>query len=353
MSRPRLQISSILCLTHEYFRLDGQNPRCPFLEQLKKSHAMYFDVWNHWLLMALLTPALWAMSCIMDVCFVGKRIFRYPSDGPIISGLFCILPLFVVFTEVGGWETVTLGTAWPALLAGVCYFLHLYFAFKVLFTINDASCSETFNTLTVFFVPIMAFVLLGERLDPIYYVAIILALTGILVLIRYHLSGVHWRAVALLTIAVMCISLTMVLQAWVFERMAYWNGMILFAFGTFIMALMIAVIQRKRRRRIVGLCRRFGKFFILAELLQLTAVLASQRATAIGPSVSFVAVVECSLPLFVMLFSAGFVACSRRWKTLTPHLHETLLLQMTSATVKCISLTFIVGAIIMVQMQML
>lgn len=312
---------------------------------------MEFDLWNNWMAMAMMTPALWAVSCIIDVCFVGERIFRYPSDGPIISGLFCVLPVFVLLTEIGGWEAVTFWIAWPAFLAGVCYFLHLYFVFRALFTINDASCSETFNTLTVFFVPLMAFILLGERLAPIYYLAIILALTGIMVLIRYHMSGVHRRAVGFLTIAVMCISMTMVLQAWVFEHTAYWNGIVLFGLGTFLTALIVGGVQRARRRRILGLCWRFGAIFFVAELLQLDAVLASQRATDIGPSVSFVAVVECSLPLFVMMFSGGLLVISQRWKVLNTDIYDTLLLQMTSMPVKLTSVALILSAILMVQIK--
>ncbi|WP_454063296.1 hypothetical protein [Candidatus Nitrospira salsa] len=310
---------------------------------------MNFILWNNWLLMAWLTPAFWAVSCLIDVRCIGERVFRYPSDGPIISGLFCVLPLALLFAELGDWEAVTFSLTWPALLAGVCYFLHLYFIFRALFTINDASCSEIFNTLTVFFVPIMAFAMLGERLAPIYYVAIVLALLGILVLIRFHLSGFHRLAIAWLTLAVISISLTMVLQAWVFEHMGYWHGIVLFAMGTFVTALFICSLQRTRLQRIVGLCRRFWKIFLLAELLQLAAVLASQRATDIGPSVSFVAVVECSLPLFVMVFSSGLLLISERWKAMSQEFHDTLLLQTTSIPVKLTSVAFILCAIFMVQ----
>ncbi|WP_447969061.1 hypothetical protein [Nitrospira sp. M1] len=310
---------------------------------------MNFILWNNWLLMAWLTPAFWAASCLIDVCCISERVFRYPSDGPIISGLFCVLPLALLFVELGSWEAVTVSLAWPALLAGVCYFLHLYFIFRALFTINDASCSEIFNTLTVFVVPVMAFAMLGERLAPIYYVAIVLALLGILVLIRYHLSGLHRLAIAWLTLAVISISLTMVLQAWVFEHIAYWNGIVLFAIGTFVTALFICSLQRGRLQRIVGLYRRFWRIFLLAELLQLAAVLASQRATDIGPSVSFVAVVECSLPLFVMVFSSGLLLISERWKAMSQEFHDTLLLQTTSIPVKLTSVAFILCAIVMVQ----
>ena len=318
---------------------------------LSKSLKMDVGLWNNWLLMALLTPALWAVSCVIDTCFVGERIFRDPSDGPVISGLFCVLPLFTAFSKIDGWEVVTASATWPALLAGVCYFLHLYFVFRALFSINDASCSETFNTLTVFFVPILAFLLLGERLRPIYYVAILLALTGILLLIRYHLSGVPRRAIAFLMIAVLSISLSMVLQAWVFDHMPYWNGVLLFSVGTFLTALLVFSVQRTRRVRLVRMCRRYGPIFLIAELLQLAAVLASQRATDIGPSVSFVAVIESSLPLFIMLFSAVSLAIFHRWRTGFPQLYETLVFQTMSASVKLVSLTFIIGAIVLVQMK--
>ncbi|GJL52666.1 MAG: hypothetical protein NPIRA01_38930 [Nitrospirales bacterium] len=87
----------------------------------------------------------------------------------------------------------------------------------------------------------------------------------------------------------------------------------------------------------------------MAELLQLAAVLASQRATDIGPSVSFVAVVECSLPLFVMVFSSGLLLISERWKAMSQEFHDTLLLQTTSIPVKLTSVAFILCAIVMVQ----
>ncbi|MGB0909218.1 MAG: hypothetical protein ACPGYT_02555 [Nitrospirales bacterium] len=310
---------------------------------------MNFLVWDNWMFMALITPALSAVSCIIDVCFVGGRIFRFPSDAPVISGIFCLVPLFVLGTEVGGWEAVTLPMIVPALVAGVCYFLHVYFVFRALFTINDASCSETFNTLSVLLVPVLVFAVLGERLSSIYYVAISIALGGILVLIRYHLSGVRRRAVVQLSLAVMCISCTMVLQAWVFAHMPYWNGVLLFTLGSCLSTLAVLSVCRERRSQIFALCSRFGLVFLLAELLELSAILSWQRATAIGPSVSFVAVVECSLPLFVMAFSLVFLAISRHWAVVTPVVREALSLQASATPVKLASLALILIAIMILQ----
>ncbi len=345
------QKHSYLSLNHAYlFRDRRDEPRLgnPF----QASDIMDFLIWNNWLIMALLTPVLWAVSCLIDVYFVGKGIFRYPSDGPIVSGLFCFFPLLLFVTEINGWERVTFSMMWPALLAGTCYFLHLYFVFKALFTINDVSCSETFNTLTVFFVPVLAFLVLGEQLAPIYYLAIILAVTGVLVLIRYHLSGVHRHAVGLLTMAVLCVSLTMVLQAWVFEHLDFWNGILLFALGMFLTTLLVIASQHGQSRRLIGLCRRFGSIFLLAECLQLVALMTSQRATQIGPSVSFVAIVECSLPLFVMIFSAVLSQISRHWNVMSSDMSDVLLLQMTSTPVKITSLALILCAILMVHTHM-
>ncbi len=310
---------------------------------------MEFDLWNNWIVLAMLTPALWAVSSIIDICFVRERIFRFPSDGPIISGLFGLLPLSILVTQIGEWETIPFWASAPAVLAEVCYFLHMYFVFKALFLINDGSCSEIFNMLSVLFVPFLAFIVLGEQLASMHYLAISLALGGIVALIRGYLFGGNRWVVILLMMAVLCISMAMVLQAWVFTQIPYWNGVALFSFGSLLTALMLLCWNLDRCRRITTLCVRFGRIFLAVELVELTAVMFWQRATAMSPSVSFVAVLECSLPVFVMAFSFGLLAISHRWKAVTPVIQETLRLQVAATPVKLLSLTLIVAAIVMLR----
>ena len=310
---------------------------------------MEFDLWNNWMALAMMTPALWAVSSIIDICFVGERIFRFPSDGPIISGLFGLLPLTVLGAQIGEWETIPFWVSVPAVLAGVCYFLHMYFVFKALFLINDGSCSEIFNMLSVLFVPFLAFLVLGEQLASMHYLAISLAFGGIVALIRGYLFGGNRWVVFLLMMAVLCISMAMVLQAWVFTQMPYWNGVSLFASGSLLTALMLLCWNPDRIRRITTLCVRYGRVFLAVELVELAAVLFWQRATAMSPSVSFVAVLECSLPVFVMGFSFGLLAISHRWKTVTPVIQEALRLQVAATPVKLLSLTLILAAIVMLQ----
>lgn len=310
---------------------------------------MGLELWNNWLIIAFVAPAMWAISCIIDVCLVSERVYEHPSDGPIISGFFSVLPCLLIFVEPDGWDMVTATTATPALLAGACYFLHLHLYFKALFTINDASGIETFNNTSVLLVPVLAFVLLGEQLAPKYYLAIGLAFIGILILSRSGLSGIKRRATVYLVHAVVCLSIVMVLEEWVFRQIGYWNGVALFAVGNLLPAILVSGIRRERRSQIIGLCRRFASLFLATELIALVAVLASQRATDLSPSVSFVAVIECSVPAFIMLLSVGILFLSRYWKSIPSDTHHALRLQTSAFPTKLLSLALISLAILLIQ----
>ncbi len=51
--------------------------------------------------MALAAAAAWALSSVLDVCIVGDGVYREPADGPVIAGLFCLLPLAVATPTAG------------------------------------------------------------------------------------------------------------------------------------------------------------------------------------------------------------------------------------------------------------
>jgi len=87
-------------------------------------------------------------------------------------------------------------------------------------------------------------------------------------------------------------------------------------------------------------------------LLELAAVLGSQRATDLGPSVSLVALVECSLPIFVLAFSGLFALAADRWMPVrSVALRSALYLQTVAAPSKIASMFLIVFAIFLVQGQ--
>ena len=306
-------------------------------------------MWDSWIAMSLIAAGGWALSSVIDVCFVGDGIYSEPSDGPVIAGLFCALPVFTT-AGAGGLGNADWGVAFVAMLSGVGYLLHIYFYFKALFVLNDASNAEIFNTLSILFVPVFAFVLLDERMAVVDYLAIALAIGGILVLVSFQVSRLSGLVIGYLTVSVFFVSLTMVLQAWVLRHIGYASAVWLFSLAAFMTIVVALALQPRRRRRIGRLCRRFGAVFVVVQLLELGAVFGSQRATDVGPSVSLVALLECSLPLFVMAFSWLFMVLSRCLdQSSSVAVHSALALQTSAAPSKLASMLLILVAMFLVQ----
>lgn len=310
---------------------------------------MTLAVLDNWVFMALFATGAWALSCVIDVCFVSNGVYGKASDGPAIAGLFCIVPM-VVSTGSLEWNSVHWAVAIVGVLSGVAFLLHIYLYFKALFLLNDAVNAEIFNTLGVLFVPVLAFGLLGERLAWPNYVAIAIAALGILVLIRCQLSRLSNNVIGYLVASVVVVSLMMVMQAWVLRHTNYATAVWLFSSSAFVAVVLIFGIRRKSRLRIGNMCRQFGALFVLVNLLELAAVLGSQRATDLGPSVSLVALIECSLPIFVLIFSGLFALFADRWMPVRfIALRSALSLQIIAAPSKLASMFLIVFAIGLMQ----
>ena len=310
---------------------------------------MHLGLLDHWVVMSLLAAAAWALSCVIDVCFVDKGIYRRASDGPAVAGLFCIVPALMASSSLD-WT----GVSWPIFgvgaLSGIVFLLHIYFYFCALFHLNDAVNAEIFNTLGVLIVPLLAFLFLGERLAWLNYIAIAIAVVGVLVLVGLQPSRLSRIAISYLVASVVSVSLLMVMQAWVLQFASYATTVWLFSTTAFVTATLFFGVPEIRRRRIGDMCRRFGMLFVLVQFLELGAVLGSQRATDLSPSVSLVALIECSLPIFVMLFSLLIAACTKLWRsTRSQSLLPVLSCQNQAAPSKVASMLLILVAISLVQ----
>jgi hypothetical protein len=184
----------------------------------------------------------------------------------------------------------------------------------------------------------------------LHYFAIGLSIAGILVLVRYQFSSLTWQVAGLLGISVLFISLVMVMQAWVLQFVGYETAVLLFSFGAFVSVAALLGAKMQLRRRILTLCGRFGLLLAAVQLLELGAVLGSQRATDVGPSVSLVALLECSLPIFVMGFSWMLLIASRYWRSRNMDgIRAALALQTKAYPAKLLSLVLIISAIGLVQ----
>lgn len=311
----------------------------------KQAAGVTLELLDNWAIMSLLATATWALSCVIDVCFVSSGVYRRPGDGPAIAGLFCIVPMVVAAQSVE-WMTLDLSIIAIGMLSGVVYLLHIQYYFKALFSINDAVNAEIFNTLSVLLVPMFAFVLLNERLELSNYIAMALAGIGILVLVRFQLSRLTPRTVSFLIAAVVAVSLMMVMQAWVLERTNYATAIWLFSSSAVATVILVFGLSRRRRKRIGSMCQQFGTLFLIVQLLEIFAVLGSQRATELAPSVSLVALIESSVPVFVLVFSGLFALLAKhRVATKSTAVSSAMSLQAMAAPAKLASMFLIVFAI--------
>jgi hypothetical protein len=302
--------------------------------------------------MSLLAAAAWGLSCVVDVCFVGNGVYRRPSDGPAIAGFFCVIPAVLASGSLD-WNGVDWAVAAVGSLSGVVFLLHIHFYFKALFALNDAVNAEIFNTLGVLVVPLLAFLLLGERLGAVNYLAIAIAAVAVLILISMQVDRLCRRSVSYLAASVSSASLLMVMQAWVLESANYATAIWLFSMTAFVVTVLVFGVPAASRQRLGGMWCRFGILFIVVQLLELGAVLGSQRATDLSPSVSLVALLECSLPLFVMAFSWALAPVARFWRPTASHaLNSALAEQVAAAPSKLATMLLIIVAITLVQAQL-
>jgi len=311
--------------------------------------AVAIELLDNWIILGLFAAGAWAMSSLLDVCFVGEKIYRDPLDGPAIVGLFCLFPALAAARSLGtadiAWEGASL-----AMLSALCYLLHLYFYFRALFELNDASNAEIFNTLSVLLVPILAFVFLGERMAWANYVAIVVAGVGVVLLVIFQSARLSRSGIVFLIFSVTFVSLSMVMQAQALQFADYGVTAGVFSVTAFLLAALGLAVARARRRHVLRICRKFSLAFVLVQALELAAVFGSQRAIDIGPSVSLVALLESALPIFIMIFSWFFIAASRRWQIVDMTIVRSALSpQIAAAPSKLTALAMIVAAIALAQ----
>ena len=272
------------------------------------------DFSQNWLLLAVLTPVIWAIACLLDSYLTGNQIYRKPSDGMLVSCLFCLAPAVVTFNpDIFSSATFTQGTGYPfaGIAAGLSFVVHLYFYFRTLKYLNDVSGAETFTSLSVLVVPLFAWLLLDELLPSHYYLAFTLAAVGVLIQCLPVIKALGINMLVNLVASVLSVSLSMVLQASALHTHGFAASTFSFNMTCFLVAIIIIAARPETRRRLINLIRRAPLLLLIGELLGVISVLSSHRATQIGPSVSVIALIECLLPLIIILISFLILTVNR------------------------------------------
>jgi len=310
-----------------------------------------FFITQNWLLVALIAPCLWAVVAIIDTHFV-HGVYEDEYDGTVISGVFQLLPWLLVPLGVIGFTYPGTEIALIALSAGGFLLLSFFCYFKALFVSNDSALMQIFWNVSVLVVPFFAWLLIGEVLASVHYAGIGVAFLGIMLLnFDGKVKGIGFFRIALPMLeAVVFLSFSMVVARMAYELTSdFWSIFLLFSVGAAIAALLILVIGKRnpfrRAKKIVELSRKYLLFFIIAEGLSIVATLTSQKAISIAPAVSFVAVIESLVPVFVMLISFIIVFVFRNFRKVDVIPYRN---QFSDAGIKILALLFIAVGIYMI-----
>jgi len=296
-----------------------------------------------------LTPTIWAITCLLDSCLIGNKVYRGSLDGAVISCLFCLLPVIVVVVWGGfSWENPSVSdfsrfdyTSLSAIGAGIAFSVHIVFYFRTLYRLNDVSGAETFIALSVLIVPLFAWLLLDEILPTRYYVAFILAAAGVAL---QCLSSLRKAGIAILCEMVICvvaISLSMVLQAHALQEQGFAMATITFNSTCLSVAAVFLLCNRRLRQRVINTCRNYPWVLVAGEILGVLALVCSHRAMQMSPSVSLVALIECLLPLLIVLISFLLIALNRFTSVLSKTTQKVLTLQMADVPTKVTALALL------------
>ena len=245
----------------------------------------------------------------MSTTVFPPRVMR--TCGTLISGAFQIFPWIFVALGLLRFNTPPAAAVVHAFAGGAMFLASFFFYFRALFRYTDAPMIHILWNMAVLVVPVMAWVLLDERLLPVHYLGIALAFLGSSLfavregLLRQGFLRVAWTMVW----AVLLLSASMVLQkeAYQYAPGQFLDVYLIFSLGVVAAAAAMAAFNPKsaaaRFRRFAGFKGRYITLLLGAEGVSFVGTVFSQRAIDLSPSPSFVAAIESSVPVFILLLS--------------------------------------------------
>lgn len=300
---------------------------------------------ENWVLMAVMTPTLWAVSCLLNSYLIGSRIYLEPVDGVLVSCLFCLLPavmamasdadVLIRMTRNGDYSLA-------GMAAGLSYAVHLYFYFRTLHCLNDVSGAETFFLLSILIVPLLAWLMLDEVLPVRYYLALLLASLGVLIQCLPVIRTLGMKVMVYLVFSVLAVSLSLVLQTIALKANGFSLSTLCFNMTCLLCAVVLLGVCSRTRQRLFSIIRKVPFILALVETLDVMAVLSSHRAAQLGPSVSLVALLECLLPLLIILISVLLILLSRFFSILSSDQLALLKLQVAGARAKFLAFGLVI-----------
>lgn len=264
--------------------------------------------WNSPQLVLWIAPIMFAAAVLFDNDFIGLGIYRCRMDGVVISALYGgLLPLLVLapFIELQQFHTMPTEVLLAAIVGALLYFAHLYFYFDVLFTldtrgkpINDGSGVELFINLNVLFVPLCAWLVLGQDLTVTQWAGVF-----VIVIAALMLSGVRCARVTVRSgiLTALMLAVYYLCEDYVYDFVSLKNGFFVFSLALTVLGFVLMALPASRPAASVFAKKNLFRF-LLAEVTTIIGVVASQQALKLNPVV-YVIAIESFAPVFVTMLS--------------------------------------------------
>lgn len=263
---------------------------------------------ENWLIVSLIAPALWAITNLIDVYFVASS-YEDEYDGAVISGFFQLFPWLLVLV---GWQQFHgFGNGSTYLFfGGTCYLLFLFWYFRALFSKNDVALIQLLLNLAVPVTLVLSLLFYKEFISGLQLLGGVLIFGGVSVL--GFQSSFRWSQIKPLALsmglAVLFLSLSMIFSSKGYDQgNSFYSSYLIYSLGMITASIFLFLFKLRKNNQFVGhlaaLTKNYFVIFLIAELIGLLGYIFSQRSLDLAPSASLVVLVECLLPVFILLFS--------------------------------------------------
>lgn len=257
-----------------------------------------------WLLYAFLSPAFYAVAEILDEFLVTKE-FRRPLTVVFYTSLFnfIFIPLLFAFSPPEMPPLNTIPIFFVLGLVGVGYLYPYYQGLRS----DDTSVAISFFAIGRIFVPVLAFLIVGEVLDLQQYFGIGLIIISVVAL-GIHYSRTRFKfskAVWYIGLAAFLLSFEGVLLKLLFDRgVSVSTAVGGEALVGLILALSLLASKRVRSdaRAVLPLFIKLSPIFLLEEFFTFLGQVTESAAISLT-SVSIVKGITMSAPFFLILYA--------------------------------------------------
>lgn len=268
------------------------------------------ELWALWLPVAFAAPFLWALVSVLDLYLV-LGLYQDEWDGTLISGVFQFFPWLLVALGILNFTAPPIEAMRFAFAGGVMFLASFFFYFRALFHHADSPLIHVLWNVSVLLVPVLAWALSGEHLQPVHYIGITLAFLGSCLFVVHDglLRKGYLRVAGTMVWAVLFLSVSMVLQkeAYRYAVNQFLDVYLVFSLGVVAATTIMAALNIKKTavkiRRFAGFETKYIILLVFAEIVSFAGTVFSQRAIDLSPSPSFIAAIESCTPVFIMLIS--------------------------------------------------